>query len=350
MEAGDQVEGTVVRVTADTVFLNIGAKSEGFMERQEFGEEAPAIGTRLDVFVTGVGDSIRLSRELRGEASWEGVHQAFESGATIDGRVESTNPGGLVVKLGDVRAFCPISQIARNVPSDLSSYVGQTLAFKIREVKEREVVVSHREIADAELEARSESLWAQLSEGDTLDGVVSNVRDFGAFVDVGGIEGLVPRSELGWTRKAEAPEPGTQVSVRVLSVDRLAKRLSLSLKDQSADPWALVGRTFLPGGVYPGKVTRLTDFGAFISLAPGLEGLAHISKLSSKRIGHPKEVLEVGQELEIRIDEIDAGRQRLSLAIPREGDAEAQTQAHVPQKEQSLGTLADLFGGIELPK
>jgi small subunit ribosomal protein S1 len=278
------------------------------------------------------------------------VTQAYEAGIAIEGRVDGSNPGGLVVRLGDVRAFCPISQIERNVPSDLSGYIGRTLAFHILELKDNEVVVSHRKIAEAEMDARAESLWTKLEEGQTLEGVVSNVRDFGVFVDVGGIDGLIPRSELGWERNAVAPDPGTLIQVRVLSVNRLEKRLSLSLKDSSADPWAQVGRSFLPGGVYAGKVTRLTDFGAFILLAPGLEGLAHISKLSSKRIGHPREVLEVGQELQIRIDEIDAARKRLSLAIPQEGDEEAPSLAQIAQPEQSLGTLADLFGGLKLSK
>ena len=352
LEAGDQVEGSVVRVTEDTVFVNIGAKAEGFMERAEFEGNAPAIGAQITAFVVQAGENIQLSRQLKGEASWEGVHQAFESGAAIDGRVENTNPGGLVVKLGDVRAFCPISQISHQVPSDLSSYVGRTLPFKIIEVKEREVVVSHRQIADIERQARAESLWSTLEEGAELEGVVSNARDFGVFVDVGGIEGLVPRSELGWGRDVAAPESGTQVTVRVLKVDRLAKRLSLSMKDASSDPWSAVGRTFLPGAVYTGTVSRLVDFGAFISLAPGLEGLAHISKLSAKRISHPKEVLEVGQSVDVRIDEIDSARKRLSLAIPREGDDDsaAQSVARKPQPEASLGTFGDLFGGLKLPK
>jgi small subunit ribosomal protein S1 len=224
------------------------------------------------------------------------------------------------------------------------------MPFKVLELKENEVVVSHRQIADAELEARAESLWVELKEGETRDGVVRSVREFGVFVDIGGIEGLVPRSELGWTRDAVAPEPGTQVQVRILSLNLVDKRLSLSLKDSSADPWAQVGRSFLPGGVYTGTVTRLADFGAFISLAPGLEGLAHISRLSAKRIGHPREVLEAGQEVQVRIEEIDSNRQRLSLAIPREGDEEAQSQPRAPQPEQSLGTFADLFSGLKLPK
>ena len=212
-------------------------------------------------------------------------------------------------------------------------------------------MVSHRQIADIERQARAESLWSTLEEGAELEGVVSHARDFGVFVDVGGIEGLVPRSELGWGRDVAAPESGTQVTVRVLKVDRLAKRLSLSMKDASSDPWSAVGRTFLPGAVYTGTVSRLVDFGAFISLAPGLEGLAHISKLSAKRISHPKEVLEVGQSVDVRIDEIDSARKRLSLAIPREGDDDsaAQSVARKPQPEASLGTFGDL-GGLKLPK
>ena len=350
LQAGDQVMGTVVRTTQGTVFVDVGAKAEGFLDAQEFGESIPKIGDKVQAFIVDTGDSIRLSKQLRGDGAWEGVSQAFESGEAVEGQVQGSNPGGLVVKLGDIRAFCPISQIARNVPADLTGYIGQTLPFKVIELKDNEVVVSHRQFSDAEAEARSASLWTTIEEGETVEGVVTNIRDFGVFVDIGGIEGLVPRSELGWTRKAEAPPQGAQVQARIIKIDRLEKRLSLSLKDQSADPWAQVGRAFLPGGVYNGKVTRLTDFGAFISLAPGLEGLAHISKLSTKHIQHPKDVLEVGQELDIRIDSIDAGRKRISLAIPREGDDEAQSAPIQPQKEQSLGTLADLFGGLELPK
>ena len=177
--------------------------------------------------------------------------------------------------------------------------------------------------------------------------MVSNARDFGVFVDVGGIEELVSlRARLG--PRCGRTESGTQVTVRVLKVDRLAKRLSLSMKD--ATPTLVCGAN-LPAERSIRHVSRLVDFGAFISLAPGLEGLAHISKLSAKRISHPKEVLEVGQSVDVRIDEIDSARKRLSLAIPREGDDDsaAQSVARKPQPEASLGTFGDLFGGLKLP-
>lgn len=236
-EAGDEVEGPVVRLTADTVFVDIGGKSEAWLPRAELGDEKVAVGKKLKARVLGTGaQGIRLTRNLSGQAAREGLEHAREAGIPVEGRVESRNDGGFKVALAGLSAFCPISHIDRHPESDLDAYIGRTMPFRILEIRGRDVVVSHRVIADEQAEAEAELLWDRLAEGDSADGVVVSLREFGVFVDIGGVTGLVHKSELGWNAEEEPPKQGDRVRVRVLKVDRDARRISLSLKDPGARP------------------------------------------------------------------------------------------------------------------
>jgi small subunit ribosomal protein S1 len=351
---GDRVEGTVVRITFDSIFLDVGAKSEAVFDAGDFeGRAAPRVGDTLTGFVASAGHrGIRLTRSLAGEGAFEALEAAAEDGTPVDGRVESRNPGGFVIKIGSIRAFCPISQISRLPAEDPDSWLGRTLPFRVVEIKERDIVVSHRKVEEAAAESEAATTWATLEEGDTRSGVVTGVKDFGAFVDIGGVRGLVPRREFGWGFDSPAPKVGTRVDVRVLSVDRDARRVSLSLRDPGARPWSRVGVDFVEGGRYPAKVSRLTDFGAFVALAPGLEGLVHVSKMSDERVASPSAVVSVGQTVDVTILAIDHDRERLQLSM-REDDAEqavaAPRKPAAKQPKQSLGTFGDLFSGIKLP-
>jgi len=352
---GDRVEGTVVRITHDSVFVDVGAKSEAVFDAGEFeGRPAPRLGDALGGFVSSSGHrGIRLTRSLAGEGAWEALEAAAEDGTQVDGRIESRNPGGFVVKIGSIRAFCPISQIARLPSEDPDSWLGRTLPFQVMEVKDRDVVVSHRKVEEAAAESEAATTWASLEEGDTRAGVVTGVKDFGAFVDIGAVRGLVPRREFGWGFDAPAPKVGSRVEVRVIGIDREARRVTLSLRDPGARPWSRVGVDFVEGGRYAAKVARLTEFGAFVALAPGLEGLVHISKMSTERVARPGDVVSEGLTVDVTILAIDHDRERLQLTMRAdEGEAAAARTPRVstPQPKQSLGTFGDLFAGIQLKK
>jgi small subunit ribosomal protein S1 len=353
-QPGDRIEGEVVRITHDTLFLDIGAKAEALFDVLEFPEGAlPALGDRVSGFVSSVGHGgVRITNKLQGEGAWESLQQAKESGAEVEGVVESRNPGGFSIRMGDVRAFCPNSQISRLPAKDPDVWVGKTLRFRVTEVRNRDVVVSHRVVEQEAAQEQAAATWEELAQGDSRDAIITGVKEFGAFADVDGVHGLIPRREFGWGHDVAAPPIGAHVTVRVISIDREAERLTLSLKDPGSTPWARVGVDFLEGNTYSGKVTRLTDFGVFVSLAPGLEGLVHVSRLADKHVSHPRDVVAEGDMVQVHLTGLDLERQRLELSM-RESDADAEPAVpHTNQKapKQSLGTLGELFAGLTLPK
>lgn len=353
---GDRVEGAIVRVAGDAVFVDIGGKSEAMLDRTELAAGAtPRVGDRISGFIASADhDGVRITKTPSGAGAWEALLQAYEAGTPVEGRIQDANPGGVSVRIGAIRAFCPISQLSRLPVEDAARWVGRTLAFEVLEIREDDVVVSHRRIEEAAVAEQAAGTWTTLGEGDAVDGVVTAVKDFGVFVEVAGVQGLIPRSELGWGHRPEAPKVGARISARVMAVDRDARRLTLSMKDPGSSPWSRVGVDLVEGGRYDAKVVRLTDFGVFLSLAPGLEGLAHISRLSDKRVGHPSEVVTVGDTVQATIVEIDLERERIALSL-RSGDAvAAPREERAPRKatsgDASLGTLGDLLSGLKLPK
>lgn len=349
---GDRVSGRVVRVSRNAAFIDIGGKSEGVLVYDNPSPgDLPHVGEQISAFVSSVGDQgVRLSRSLGGAGAWDALEAAQESGDTIEGTVLDRNPGGFRVRLGTVTAFCPVSHIDRLVDPDLDRYIGRTMAFRVLELRDRDVVVSHRSVAEEGVAEQAAALWDRVREGDTLEGTVAAVKDFGAFVDIDGVRGLVPRRELGWGHDAPAPAVGATVRARVIGVDRAAERLTLSLKEEGAGPWSRVGKDFLPGGDYTGKVTRVTDFGAFVRLAPGLEGLVHISELAEGRVERVQDVATVGDALKVRILDVDFDRQRLQLSVAKVGSGDAGGPRTKVKDTGKLGTLGDLFGGLKLKR
>jgi len=323
-EIGTRVSGTITRISRDDLFVDIGGKSEGVLSRSEMPEAVA--GQTVSAFVLSTGhEGVRLSAKLTGAAAAEHLEEARESGIPVEGRVVSVNPGGFDVRVGGVRAFCPRSMISRLPAGDLEVFVGTTLKFKVLETGDK-VVVSRRALEEAEAEEAAEKLWVTLESGQRFDGIVRNVQGFGLFVDIGGVDGLVPRRELGWGNvDPSVYAPGQTIQVEVLEVNRDARKMTLSARDSGADPWMQVGSLYVAGGLYEGVVASCQPFGAFLELAPGLQGLVHVSRLPG---GLPK----VGATLHVKILEVDHDRRRLSLTPVVEGAVSADAGQDVTGK------------------
>jgi small subunit ribosomal protein S1 len=350
---GERIQGTLVRIEEGAAFVDIGGKSEGFIDPIELDEDA-AVGDRISAFVlrSGAGGVV-LATQIRGTADRSVLEETYEAGLPVEGVVESKNSGGFVIKFGKTRAFCPVSQIDRIAGSDLDRFIGQRMNFRILDMDDRGIVVSHRVIAEEAIAEQAEKVWASISEGDIVDGIVVASKPFGSFVDVNGVRGLVPRSELGWGTTAP-PNSGTTVKVRVMRVDHEAGKLTLSMKDPDAGPWSRVGLDFLEGGIYDGTVARIRDFGAFVTLAPGLDGLVPIRNLSDQRVDHPTDVLKEGQVVRVRLMRIDAGKERLELSVRHAVGHEADEVDHSPRSTRrssgnaSFGTFGDLLKNVKV--
>ena len=352
-EPGQQVEGTVANITQTTVFVNIGAKSEAMLEIASLADpEAISEGDKVQGYVVSVDQrGIRLAQKLSGPGVREMLEEAHANRIPIEGRVASRNPGGFNVEISGIQAFCPASQIAKTQEADPETYVGQTLLFIVTECKERDVVVSHRAHQETEFAEAATKLWDELKVDDIKEGPVVGIQDFGVFVELGGVQGLLHKTEFGHGANIELPEQGSVLTVRIKSIDRAKNRISLGLGAEDAGPWSSVGSDFVEGEKYPGKVTRILDYGAFVELAPGLEGLIHVSELADHRVDHPRSVVKTGQEVEARVVEIDKDRKRIGLSLKSgSGDGKHEWSRHQKKssQKQSLGTFADLLGNLKL--
>ena len=327
-EVGQKVSGQIVQITGERAFLDLGGKGEGMIELNELKDKDGALlvglGEVIDAFVLSTGGGIVLTKALTRGAQREFLQEACQSGIPVEGSVVAVNKGGFEVDLGGgVRAFCPISQIDSHYVDDANAYVGQRLTFRVAEIKERDVVLSRRALLEAEQAARAAALREQVVPGAQFDGVVTSVRDFGAFVDLGGIEGLVHVSELSFGRVAHPSEvltAGQQVRVEVLRVEppkpgvKGSGRVALSMKSLMEDPWLAAASGLKAGDRVGGKVVRLQPFGAFVELSPGVDGLIHISALgAARRIAHPKEVVSEGEHVDCVIESIDPEARRIAL-------------------------------------
>lgn len=333
LSIGDQIEGVVAHISADAVLVDLDAKQQGWFSRTDLlgpdGELVVRVGERVRGHVLAIdGSEIQLGTTLGKDAGRAKLQLAYEQGIPVEGRVSAINKGGAEVDLGGVRGFCPKSQLDSRFVEDLSVFVGQTLRFAITELKDRDVVLSRRKLLERDaMEARAK-IESKLEEGAAMRGRVTQIRDFGAFVDLGGIEGLVPVRELSHDR-VQKPEDvlsiGDVVDVKVLKLEREGDRLkvTLSLKALAGDPWEGVATIAPVGRVVAGQVTRLTEFGAFVRLAPGVEGLLHVSELGA-RVTHPSDAVEIGQQLLVVVKDVDASRKRVSLALSEAGAREGE--------------------------
>jgi len=322
---GDRVRGMIVGITSDHVLVDVGGKSEGFVPRRELeGADGLTvnIGEELEAQVVMIeGDGVHLSvGAVRAHQLSEQLEAAAANNLPVKGSVVGYNKGGLEVKLGSRRAFCPASQVSRDFSEDLSQHVGQSYTFLITRYDPtgRRIVVSRRAWLEREAKELASQTRQLLEVGAVLAGTVRKLTEFGAFVDLGGVDGLVHVSEVSWDRidkPSDRLTEGQAVQVKILKIDSSRDRIGLSIRQAEGDPWEEVGKTFVEGETYTGRVTRLTDFGAFVELSKGLEGLVHVSEVDWKRIKRPHDVLSEGQEVSVRLLEVDKKRKRLGLSI-----------------------------------
>ena len=356
LEPGEKVEARILKIGAEWVFLDVGQKGEGVLDIKELldddGRLTASVGDRIRAYFLGRDEGeLRFTTRIGGGGSGTAqLEQAWEGGIPVEGRLEREIKGGYEVKLpGGVRAFCPFSQLGLGRQQDAAEAVGRTLSFKITQFGEkgRNIVVSHRAILEEERRRQREALKRTLREGMVVQGTVTNIASFGAFVDIGGIEGLLPISELGWGRTQSVSDvlhPHQSVEVEIKSLDWEKERFTFSLRSTTADPWAKVGTVYTRGSTHTGTVARLAPFGAFVTLEDGVDGLLHISKIGEgRRINHPREVLREGQKLAVTVEEIDPARRRLSLSLAAQGPGEAETAAYVNRTPTSMGTFGELL-------
>lgn len=334
-EQGQTVEGTIVAFGAEVAFVSVGGKSEAQIDLAELkddeGDVEVSVGDRIRAVVVSTSGGIRLSRRgLRNAATQRELENAFRAGVAVDGKVEKTIKGGYEVRIARERAFCPLSQIDTTRTADPEVHVGKTYTFKIIEYKDegKSIVVSRRKQLEEEQQANAAAVRASIVPGAVLTGRVVSVPDFGAFVDLGGgIQGLLHVSDMSWSR-ATTPgavvAAGDQITVKVLRVDEGSGKISLGLKQLEADPWSAVATTYQVGQVTTGRVTRLADFGAFVELAPGIEGLAHASTFPpTGRPGGWTKSVPVGMTAAFEIISVDAAQKRIGIALVEEGSARA---------------------------
>ena len=365
MEAGSIVKGKVVGVRDDEIFVDIGYKAEGVVALAELAFPQPAkagdvvqVGDEIDVYVVDADSTegaIKLSKvRADGIVAWDKLEEAASSKKPVEGRVTEAVKGGLSVAVFGVRGFVPASQADVRFVENLQTFVGQTFSLLPIEVdrEKKRVVLSRRALLEVERRAKEDEVYARLAPDQHLKGKVSRLADFGAFVDIGGVDGLVHISDLSWHRvktPAEVVNVGDEVEVVVLKVDPQARRISLSLKAVQRDPWFDAVDRFAVGAVVPGKVTKTSKFGAFIELAKGVEGLAHISELDERRINSAEEAVSVGQEVPVKILGVDKKTKRISLSVSQ-AKQERDRAEYSPFLEDSgkgLGvTIGDKLGHL----
>ncbi|MFN3073778.1 30S ribosomal protein S1 [Acinetobacter sp. TY1] len=329
VEKGAVIQGIVVSIDSDWVTVDTGLKSEGVVSRAEFLNEQRElevqVGDTVDVVVealdNGMGQTV-LSREKAKRAeTWTKLEKIFEDGEIVTGIISGKVKGGFTVDIGPVRAFLPGSLVDTRPIRDTTHLEGKELEFKVikLDAKRNNVVVSRRAVMEAESSADREALLSQLEEGQTVTGTIKNLTDYGAFVDLGGIDGLLHITDMAWKRikhPSEVVEVGQEVTVKVLKFDKERNRVSLGLKQLGEDPWLAIMNRYPKGSIVKARVTNLTDYGCFAEIAEGVEGLVHVSEMdhTNKNI-HPSKVVQIGDEVDVMVLEVDEERRRISLGI-----------------------------------
>lgn len=368
LEPGKIIRGRVVQISNDEVMVDVGYKSEGRIPLHELGlrpgetpESVLSVGDEIDVFIVKVEDAegnVLLSKK-RADARliWEKLTALKESGEVIEARVTERVKGGLLVDVG-IRGFVPASHVDRNYVENLESYVGQTLRLKVIELdrQRNNVVLSRKQVLEEEYQKAKEKAFSTLREGDVVKGIVRRITDFGAFVDIGGgVEGLLHVSEMGWSRvnhPRDVLSEGDAIDVMVLAVDKDKERISLSLKEVLPDPWETIDERLSVGDIIEAEVTRVVDFGAFMKIEDGVEGLVHISQMADRHVATPAEVVKPGDVVKVKVVSLDKAARRIGLSIreatpkkPREEKPREQSFSD-PNRDDSV-TLGDVFEGLQ---
>jgi small subunit ribosomal protein S1 len=342
-----RIKGKVLRVHAPDVFVDVpGGRSQGVLSLQQFPEGPPAPGTEVEVSIEGYDAANGLLLLSRKGAAMEADWSTVAVGMVVEARVTETNKGGLAVDVNGIRGFMPISQIDLYRVEDAEQYVNQRLRCMVTEVDPdaRNLVVSRRALLEQEREEARGKLWAELAEGQVREGVVRSVKDFGAFVDLGGVDGLLHVSEMSWTRVQDAAsvvQPGQRLKVVVLKIDHERRKVSLGARQLTASPWDNIQERYHPGTTVTGKVTRLMDFGAFVELEPAVEGLIHISELAPQRVRRVRDIVQEGQEVRVTVLNVDPAQRRISLSLKAalaqaEEAAAAAAEAAAEEEEEQV--------------
>ncbi len=368
LSPGQKITATIAGISGESIFLDTGSKSEGILNASELldeeGNPTVAIGDKIEVYFLQQKRSEQIfTTKIGSGSSTAHLEEAWRSAIPVEGYVKEEIKGGFEVTLGgNVRAFCPYSQMGlRRVEDAAAEYLDTHMSFRITRFEEngRNVVLSARAILEEEREKQKDVLRESLEEGSVVEGVVSSIRDFGAFVDLGGVDGLIPISEIGWSRVENIEEHftvGQKVNVVIKSLDWEKDRISLSYKETLADPWDSIRDSFPEGSNHLGNIARLAQFGAFVTLTPGIDGLIHISKMGAgRRINHPREIMEEGQDIEVTIESIDIEQRRISLApsdyVTPEDEEETERKEYtsfISSKEKKpkadkMGSLGELL-------
>lgn len=374
------VTGTVVKINSDEVMVDVGGKSEGIIPIKELSfqkdpdvEEIVKVGDEIQVMVIKMenneGHMVLSKKRADQEKAMDTLQEKYENGEVIEAKVVSDVKGGVIVDIG-ARGFVPASHLDTKYVDDIKSFVGNTYRFKIIEFdsnpENRKIILSRRALLEAEEKEAREQLWDKIAEGQILKGRVQRIANFGAFVDLGGVDGLLHISEMGWGRVKQPTDVvnvGDEIEVYVLSADREKGKISLSLKKLISNPWDNAAEQFPVGTVLTGKVVRIAPFGAFVALADGVDGLVHISQISWEHIDKVEDALAIGQEVQVKVLEVDEDRKRISLSIkdlkerpvvektaaPAKLKKQAKPKSDVPEVNEELSndafaSLADLLG------
>ncbi|MCQ4725056.1 bifunctional 4-hydroxy-3-methylbut-2-enyl diphosphate reductase/30S ribosomal protein S1 [Anaerotignum faecicola] len=336
LHTGDIVKGTVIHINNEEVSVNLGYKSDGIIPRDEYSSDVNSVpskelqpGDEIEVFVVRVNDgdgNVLLSRKrLESMKGMEDLQKAFEEKTVVEGKVTEVVKGGIIAVVNGVKVFIPSSQISNRFVEDLSVYKGQTIEFEIIELdrSKRRIIGGRKALIEKENAAKKEALFATIEAGKKVTGTVSRITDFGAFVNLGGIDGLIHISEMSWgriTNPREVLKEGDTVEVVVLEADKEKGKISLSLKDVTPNPWSLAAEKYPVGSIVEGKVVRMVPFGAFVELEVGVDGLVHISQISSKHVVKPEDELKIGEIIKVKVLEVNTEAKKISLS-KKEADA-----------------------------
>jgi len=360
LQVGDVVTGSVTKVEEKQVLVNVGYKTDGVIPISELAnvhiEKASDVveldqTLELKIIKLEEDDLVLSKRAVDAEKAWVELQEKFDSGYVFDVTVKDIVNGGLVVDLG-VRGFIPASLVEVHYVEDFADYKGKTLAVKIVELdrEKNRVILSHKAVVELELDSKKKEAISSLKEGDVVEGTVQRLTDFGAFVNVGGVDGLVHISQISHERveqPSEVLEQGQKVKVKVLSVDADTQRISLSIKAAQPGPWENVAGEIKAGDIREGVVKRLVTFGAFVEILPGVEGLVHVSQIANRHVKNPNEVLEMGQEVKVKVLEVHVAEKRISLSIKEtleENNVTEDYSQYEPNADSATFQLSDIIG------
>ncbi|VXB39257.1 RNA degradation presenting factor (ribosomal protein S1 homolog) [Bacillus sp. 349Y] len=358
LEIGERVQGTVTKVEEKQVLVDVqDSKVDGIIPISELSSlhietasDVVSEGDVLELIVTKVEEELLVlsKRKVDAEKAWEDMKDRFERGEIFEAEVKDVVKGGLVVDLG-VRGFVPASLVEDHYVEDFADYKNKTLTFKIVELDQEKnrLILSHRAVVEAEKQEQKKQLLVDIESGSVLEGTVQRITDFGAFVDIGGVDGLVHISQLSHEhveKPSDVVTEGQKVTVKVLSVDRDNERISLSIKETLPGPWSEIASKAPKGTVLEGVVKRLVSYGAFVEVFPGVEGLVHISQISHKHIGTPHEVLQENQDVKVKVLDVNEADQRLSLSIKALEEKEAEVTDYEMPEESTGFQLGEMIG------